>query len=501
MPQEDSHPQEPERREAEQPASGAVNDQHASRESKQSEVAPGASSLTTSEAEAQSPPMGKPRQPEKSYSVDTGQSGPGDVGVADVRETKAHRGSSTQRGQACGERQDNQPKKTPARDDGSHDGGTNRGRAGSRPSSAANWKTLLLIAVISIVCGAAGAWAMSELASPSKEGNDKNSPDQKSQTQNGDSGSSKSGKQKSSEKQQGSNKRDKASNQGGASASDIPGFTSADDAETLKKQIKHLADRLEQVDRRLDRVQKPETDTPPVVHTLQIQIAELSKEVDQVANLPAQFRRMEHRVSAVEQEFKTLRDELSVDDLSDSASAAPQKLEGARDSLETNPRSVISPSSDNDRSREDISSESNSDIDDDSGLGNHDEANGDNATMKLGIELFQQGKYAKAREVFRRLQLDQPHDARVWYYSALANGLVTHVWDGKTERLFDKGRERELAGDPPSEQIDAAFAGLNQAEAKQQLERYRGTMKQHAGSEREPDQIETERPTAKAGSS
>lgn len=498
MSQEDFDPRSGERRDARHETSRAANDQPALKESMLQQAAPGASSLDTSEAEAQSSPMGKPQQPEKSYSVDTRQSGASDVGRSDVREAKPQPAPSTQRDRESGGRQDNKPQKKTARDDGPRDGESNRNRGGSQPSSAANWKTLVLIAAISIVCGAAGAWAMSEFTGPSKAGNDKNSPGQKSQTQNGDSGSSQSGKQKSSGKQQGSDKEDKSSSQGGASASDIPGFTSADDAETLKKQIKHLADRLEQIDRRLDQVQKPETDTPPVVHTLQIQIAELSKEVDQVANLPAQFRRMEHRVSAVEQEFKTLRDELSADDLPDGAAAA-QKVQAARGSLEASQSSAILKSSDSERSHEDVTSQSSSGGDDSEPA--IDESAGDDATMKLGTELFQQGKYAKSREVFRRLQRARPHDARVWYYTALANGLLTRVWDGKTERLFEKGRECELAGDPPSEQIDAAFADLKQPEAKQRLEDYRGHIQEHSSLQQEPDQIENERPAAKSGSS
>jgi len=497
MPQEASHPQEPERRKAEPQASGAVNDQHASGESKQ----PAVSSLNTGEAEAQSPPTGKPQRPEQNYIVETRQGESAAIDRNDVHEGPAQPAPSAQSGQKSGGRQDNDSRKNPSRGDGSRDGDSYHNRTGSHPSSAANWKTLLLIAAISIVCGAAGAWAMSEFTTPSKGGGDKNPSDQKSQTDGGDSGSSQSGKQKSSGMQQGSGKEDKASNQGGASASDIPGLTSADDAETLKKQIKHLADRLEQIDRRLDQVQKPETDTPPVVRTLQIQTAELSKEVDQVANLPAQFRRMERRVSAVEQELKTLREEFSADDLTDGASTASQNVKAARASLEDSQAAAISPSSDSEVSRDDISSESNSDRDDGSDFESHDEPAGDDATMKLGVELFQQGKYIQAREVFRRLQRARPHDARVWYYSALANGLITRVWDGKTERLFEKGRECELAGDLPSEQIDAAFADLKQPEAKQRLEDYRGHIQEHSSLQHEPDQIENERPAAKSGSS
>jgi hypothetical protein len=61
----------------------------------------------------------------------------------------------------------------------------------------------------------------------------------------------------------------------------------------------------------------------------------------------------------------------------------------------------------------------------------------------------------------------------VWYYSALANGIVTHVWDGETKRLFEKGVERERAGTPSPERISATFEKLRPAKAKEQLSHYR----------------------------
>ena len=94
-----------------------------------------------------------------------------------------------------------------------------------------------------------------------------------------------------------------------ASASSIPGFTAADDAETLKKQIEDLANRLNQVDHRLDSREKPENETPPAVHTLQTKVGNLTAELDQVARLPCQFRSLEKRLSSIEQRIKTLRDE------------------------------------------------------------------------------------------------------------------------------------------------------------------------------------------------
>jgi hypothetical protein len=82
----------------------------------------------------------------------------------------------------------------------------------------------------------------------------------------------------------------------------------------------------------------------------------------------------------------------------------------------------------------------------------------DNPTMDLGIGLLERGQYASAREVFLRLQLAQPDDARVWYLSALAEGLTGGDWNGQAKRLAEKGLECERAGRPSTGRIDAALA-------------------------------------------
>ena len=354
----------------------------------------------------------------------------------------------------------------------------------------ANWKSLLLIAAIAIVCGAAGAWAMHEFTGPSKKDNANRSSKQGDAEKSSKSGGSQTGGKQTSGGKEKRGKEQGGSGQtsAGASAEVIPGFTSADDAETLKKQIKHLAERLEQVDRRIDTLQKPENETPPVVHTLQVQVTELAKEVDQTANLPAKFRRLERRLSSVEQQFKTLRDELPEDE---SPAAADESR--SADAGSTSPGEGPA-ASDSDVGDDD----SDTSEKDQEGGDNETEADGaeaKNVTLDLGAELFQQGKYAQARDVFRRLQRARPHDARVWYFSALANGLVTHAWDSKTARLFEKGIERERAGDPAAERIDAAFADLKPPEARQWLDYYRRQAKKDAGSHREQTPSESYRLT------
>jgi TolA-binding protein len=80
--------------------------------------------------------------------------------------------------------------------------------------------------------------------------------------------------------------------------------------------------------------------------------------------------------------------------------------------------------------------------------------------MTQAVDLFKKGKYLEAKEAFARLQTVSPDDARVWYYSALANSLATGDWRGESVRLATTGVDKEKAGMPERSKIDAAFAGL-----------------------------------------
>jgi hypothetical protein len=80
--------------------------------------------------------------------------------------------------------------------------------------------------------------------------------------------------------------------------------------------------------------------------------------------------------------------------------------------------------------------------------------------LRPGIELFKQGQYKEALDLFNRLELSMPDDARVWYFAALSHGLATNRWGGGTERLVEKGIDREGAGTPATARIDAAFHDL-----------------------------------------
>lgn len=348
-------------------------------------------------------------------------------------------------------------------------------RESSGWQDAAGLKSLVLTAIVALIFGAGGAWAYAEFLGPSE------SDQQESQAQNSGgsqtkgksgSGQAQSGERRSSGSQKpgggkssgNQDKSDGAQGQSGESASQIPGFTSADDAETLKKQLKRLSSRLDSVNKRIDEITQPKNQTPPVLHTLQIQVADLSKTVDEVAKLPSQVRRLEHRLSSLVEKFKTLREDAAADD----SLALPGELETRRARRSRRSDGSTGPGG----AQAEMPSEEN-----------EDDADDDDATLELGIDLFEAGRYAQAREVFRRLQRQRPNDARIWYFSALSNGLITHDWGGETERLFEQAAQRERAGTPSKAKIDAALTGLMPGEAERHLQESRPVHEEQTPSE------------------
>lgn len=295
------------------------------------------------------------------------------------------------------------------------------------PPAALNWKLLVATGVLALVCGVVGAWGYSALF-----GSAKSEDQEKSQKKDDD--------KKSSDKKQkgkkGSESEKGEASEGGedsASASQIPGFTSADDAEALKKQLKHLDDRIDRLSQRIDRVTRPEDQTPPVLHTLQVQMNDLARELDELAGLPAHLHRLDRQIASVEERFKTLRSQVATND--ESSSVGLGAAAGA-------------PSS---RSMDD----------------------GNDPTLELAIGLFQEAQYSQARQVLRRLQREYPKDARVWYFSALANALASGDWKGETEVLVEKGVECERSGTSSKAEIDLALSVLTPDTGSDWLARHR----------------------------
>ncbi|HWB08688.1 MAG TPA: hypothetical protein VG826_05670 [Pirellulales bacterium] len=328
-----------------------------------------------------------------------------------------------------------------SRQQGEHRGGDEESEQPRRKTkhaqtaSAVNWKTLVMSAVLAVVCGVGGAWGYSSFFGASKS--DEQDSDKKG-SDKGDKGGGKSGDEKSGEAKSGGNGSGKSSSggsssEGGASASEIPGFSAAKDAETFRKELEHLSHRLDLLAGRIDQVTQPETQTPPVLHTLQEKVNELESEVDRVANLPHRFERLQQKLSSAGEEIKMLKERISGEEMpiGEAPSAQPENGPVADDRSAT------------------IAFEA-------TGTANP----ADEATLKLAIGLFREGHYSQAYEVLRRLQRERPRDARVWYYSALANGMATGDWSGKTKRLAERGLACEKAGTPSRNDIDAALTNL-----------------------------------------
>lgn len=286
-----------------------------------------------------------------------------------------------------------------------------------------NWKSLAITGLLALICGVAGAWGYSALVGAPK------SDDQ--------ARSQKKGAEKSSAKNQ-NGKPTSASGKGGddsASASQIVGFTSADDADALKKQLRHLDDRIDRLSQRLDRVTRPENKTPPVLHTLQTHLNDLAREMDEVAGLPSRLERLEQQCNSLQEQLKTVRAQRS------------ETAESSGGALSVDP-DVPPPAP-----------PSTAEID---------------PTLELAIGLFEEGQYSQARRVLQRLQRTHPKDARVWYFSALATALGSGTWEGEAEKLAEKGAACERSGMPSRAEIDAAMGILTPRTGEAWLARRRG---------------------------
>ncbi|HZW34690.1 MAG TPA: hypothetical protein VFF52_28450 [Isosphaeraceae bacterium] len=335
----------------------------------------------------------------------------GSRGHRDPQQGHGKGGSRDQGGtREPGRRRDQNPQDR-SRDEDHRDQRQDEPRPKPQPSMM---KNLLITAAVAVIGGAIGAMGYSYFFGSKSDESSSSQSKSGSRSQKEASSKTKSGG--------GSNKDSgKESNAQASTSSSIPGFSSAEDAETLKKQILDLMQRIDRLGERVDRMTRPKDETPPVLHTLQIKIAELAREMDEVSALPARFRHLENRVETLREDLKILRSR--IDAMPDGSPGGPP-LPGGTGVL---------------------------------GTGRGSDA-GESPTMELGISLLERGQAAGAREIFQRLQLAQPKDARVWYFSAMAEGLASGDWDGAAKKLAEQGLERERAGTPPTAQIDAALA-------------------------------------------
>lgn len=182
-------------------------------------------------------------------------------------------------------------------------------------------KMLLMAGAVSLLCGLLGALGYQYFFGGESQSDD----DKHASSSDKKSGGSQQGKS-------GSSKQDKGSDEGqtGSASNErqtIPGFTTTEDAESLRKQIGRLSQQIYALHVRMDQLTRSEEQTPPNLHTLQIKVGEMAQTIHELAKLPSQIRQTSSRVASLEQKLKVLSDRVSERD--DESPGNPAAVYGA----------------------------------------------------------------------------------------------------------------------------------------------------------------------------
>jgi tetratricopeptide (TPR) repeat protein len=175
---------------------------------------------------------------------------------------------------------------------------------------------------------------------------------------------------------------------------------------------------------------------PPDLAPLRTRIDDLVKESQGLSPLPSKFESLRQRIDALDKGLTALHTEVST---------VPKQLDASLNALK-----------DAMASRSAAAQVSPADV-----------------ARDLGAALFREGKYPAARELFLTLVQNDPNDARLWYFAALANGLTSRDWTGETERMVRRGLACEQKGNPKSADIDAQFSTLTKETGKDWLAEWR----------------------------
>jgi hypothetical protein len=205
------------------------------------------------------------------------------------------------------------------------------------------------------------------------------------------------------------------------------------------EEVKHLTKGLESLSDRVDRLQEkfaaiPRLESAPDLTALKAQVENLSKDDATFVALPGRISALGERVAGLEKSMAELRAALAPVEGQVKKTGSSALASMTAPASRTVPDSLVADSA-----------------------------------LAEGVQLFKRGKYAEALAVFGKLAQSNPDDARVWYFAALANGLKTGQWHNETERLVNKGVERERAGTPDTAKINSAFADLTQAKGRDWL--------------------------------
>jgi hypothetical protein len=276
--------------------------------------------------------------------------------------------------------------------------------------------------VLGLILGLGGAWVYGHFFGAETKDNDK-------------SGSGPASKQG---KSSGGSSESNGSSTPNSGAVDIAGFGSPDEARNLNAKIEELSERIDRLRMRLDRL-KPDSQTPPPgLSGLQIRIGELSREVDDVAYLPEQVRRMQNELDDLKQKVRS--QDSSTSTSASSPSGQPKTGQAVAPSARGSGRT------------------SGPRPDEPAVIDLNDTSD----ALNQGMRLLEERRPVVALGLFRALEVKEPTDARIWYLAALATGGATEDWNGEARQLVDRGLALERADSPASTQVNLILERLRQ---------------------------------------
>jgi hypothetical protein len=251
-----------------------------------------------------------------------------------------------------------------------------------------------------------------------------------------------------------------------ANPSPAPAPSQAPSDEAVKNLDQKLGSFQKTVQDRVDRLEEqigmiPKNQPAIDLKSLKDRVTELEKHASDTSSIAA----LDDRISAIE---RKVIDAPSAKSLDDRVKAMEVKLGSSKTEV------------DGSSSSNKPAATGSSDTPSSPAITRRDSARPATVDVNVGADAFAEGSalfdkrdYTGALKVFQSLQADRPEDARVWYFSALARGFTTGDWRGETERLVQKGVEREKAGTPSPSLIDAAFINLTRNTGKDWLSFYR----------------------------
>jgi hypothetical protein len=163
-------------------------------------------------------------------------------------------------------------------------------------------KHLLITASVALICGVSGAMGYGYFFGPKEKAASTDHSQAK-----GDPGSKKKSESTanrgaSDNKQSGDDSSVQASTANSTSA--VP---SAQDAAMVKRQLKDLSQRVDDLLERVEGVTRPVDQTPPLLRMMQIKMTKLAHEIADLAALPGAYREYDNRLETFKDELSALR--------------------------------------------------------------------------------------------------------------------------------------------------------------------------------------------------